>query len=204
MAKNIRYIILLLILGVSLFGCGPHLQKLTPVDIDPGYKTIFVWRGVGFGNNNVVFKIEDYLKKKGWNVLHYHRKKTQQEFSKIFKEAYWANRKSGFKKAVKSFFTHPDCWWGDALLRADYIVAFEIKPVRKSYNERRIRVYLYKMMPAEKRLENLNFWVERPKSIRRLAEKEWVKEKDLVYAEGKMEEYAATAAIMMLREANFF
>ena len=182
--------------------------KVKTVDISKAFKknaiasTFFKFKAIEW---KVGQKVEDYLLKKGWNVLDAHRLVTPEENRKLWAkygvdntnikqvQAFMKSRENRLK-----IYFDPDNWRNKDILQADYILTWFVLPKSDNPRELVLTVNLYKMLPQSLRVAKVR--EQSSTSIPLLAEKAATIKKELLYTEDKIVDYTASAIIMALKD----
>ena len=150
-------------------------------------------------------KVEDYLLKKGWNVLDVHRLVTPEENRKFWAKYGVDNTNikqiQAFMKSKENrlkILFDTDNWRDKDVLQADYILTWFVLPKRDNKQELVITVTLYKMLPQPLRMEKAR--KQASTFFPLLAEKAVSIKKELLYTEDKIVDYTASAIITALKD----
>jgi len=234
MIKQKITILATLVMALLLSACGPTIKHLTVEELKlSNSKKIFVHNFIGYDNNfriddfkdvnvkyrptplilafwnanaEIAVKVQDYLKKKGWEVVAYHKALEEPHPIKAIIEKMGFNYKDTLKKLskgdkqAKEIFRkarmHPDNWITKGYLNADLWLSYDVINDFYNKNEYYLIINIFKLIDDKAKRKKI---IEQ-KGYVKLTEGIYKIKKRILFTKDKAADYISTAIIMAIKD----
>ena len=220
MIKQKVIILVILMMALLLSACGaPKIRTLTLEELkNPSSKRIFVYGMYGYrkitldyfknvpvqhrptpleiaainANAEITARVQDFLKKKGWQVIDYHKvltdptpsiriaKEMGYDYDELLKRALKYKDKEA-EKILQKIYNHPSNWLRKRSKKIDFILDYFISHDLRNKNEYYINIYIRKITNSK------------TEGIYKI-------KKRILFTKDKAADYISTAIIMAIKD----